>query len=49
VLRERSHVREYVRQPEGDTIHLYYGAADTNIALAAGSVRALLEWLEQLD
>jgi predicted GH43/DUF377 family glycosyl hydrolase len=33
--------------PDGDTIHLYYGAADTSIALATGSVRALLGWLEQ--
>jgi predicted GH43/DUF377 family glycosyl hydrolase len=33
--------------PDGDTIHLYYGAADTSIALATGRVRALLEWLEQ--
>jgi len=33
--------------PDGDTIHLYYGAADTSIALATGSVRTLLEWLEQ--
>lgn len=33
--------------PDGDTIHLYYGAADTSIALATGSVRATLEWLEQ--
>jgi predicted GH43/DUF377 family glycosyl hydrolase len=33
--------------PDGDTIHLYYGAADTSIALATGSVRAILEWLEQ--
>jgi predicted GH43/DUF377 family glycosyl hydrolase len=33
--------------PDGDTIHLYYGAADTNIALATGSMRAMLEWLEQ--
>jgi predicted GH43/DUF377 family glycosyl hydrolase len=32
--------------PDGDTIHLYYGAADTSIAMATGSVRALLEWLE---
>jgi beta-1,2-mannobiose phosphorylase / 1,2-beta-oligomannan phosphorylase len=29
--------------PDGDTIHLYYGAADTSIALATGSVRAMLE------
>jgi predicted GH43/DUF377 family glycosyl hydrolase len=31
--------------PDGDTINLYYGAADSSIALATGSVRALLEWL----
>jgi predicted GH43/DUF377 family glycosyl hydrolase len=33
--------------PDGDTIRLYYGAADTSIALATGSIRAILEWLEQ--
>lgn len=33
--------------PDGDTLHLYYGAADSSIALATGSVRAILEWLEQ--
>jgi predicted GH43/DUF377 family glycosyl hydrolase len=33
--------------PDGDTLHLYYGAADTSIALATGSVRTILEWLEQ--
>jgi predicted GH43/DUF377 family glycosyl hydrolase len=37
----------YALASDGDTIHLYYGAADTSIALATGSVRALLEWLEQ--
>ncbi len=37
----------YTLAPDGDTIHLYYGAADTSIALATGSVRALLEWPEQ--
>lgn len=37
----------YTIAPDGDTIHLYYGAADTSIALATGSVRAILEWLEQ--
>ena len=37
----------YTLAPDGDTIHLYYGAADTNIALATGSMRAILEWLEQ--
>jgi predicted GH43/DUF377 family glycosyl hydrolase len=37
----------YTLAPDGDTLHLYYGAADTSIALATGSVRAMLEWLEQ--
>jgi len=37
----------YTIAPDGDTIHLYYGAADTSIALATGSVRALLDWLGQ--
>jgi len=32
--------------PDGDTINLYYGAADTSIALATGSIRRLLSWLE---
>jgi predicted GH43/DUF377 family glycosyl hydrolase len=36
----------YTIAPDGDTIHLYYGAADTCIGLATGSLRALLEWLE---
>ncbi len=35
----------YTLGPDGDTLHLYYGAADTSIALATGSLRALLEWL----
>jgi predicted GH43/DUF377 family glycosyl hydrolase len=37
----------YTIAPDGDTIHLYYGAADTSIALASGSIRAILEWLER--
>jgi beta-1,2-mannobiose phosphorylase / 1,2-beta-oligomannan phosphorylase len=37
----------YTIASDGDTIHLYYGAADTSIALATGSLRAILEWLEQ--
>ena len=35
----------YTIAPDGDTINVYYGAADTSIALATGSVRAMLEWL----
>jgi predicted GH43/DUF377 family glycosyl hydrolase len=37
----------YTILPDGDTIHLYYGAADMNIALATGSIKELLEWLEK--
>ncbi|MCG2815829.1 MAG: glycosidase [Acidobacteriota bacterium] len=32
---------------DGDTLNLYYGAADTSIALATGSVRAMLKWLDE--
>ena len=31
---------------DGDTISLYYGAADSCIALATGSIRGLLSWLD---
>lgn len=31
---------------DGDTIHLYYGAADSCTAMATGSIRALLAWLD---
>lgn len=31
---------------DGDTINIYYGAADTCIALATGSIKEMLEWLE---
>jgi predicted GH43/DUF377 family glycosyl hydrolase len=37
----------YTLGPDGDTLNLYYGAADTSIALATGSVRELLGWLER--
>jgi predicted GH43/DUF377 family glycosyl hydrolase len=32
---------------DGDTLHLYYGAADKSIAMATGSIRAILEWLDR--
>lgn len=35
----------YTIAPDGDTLNLYYGGADSCIALATGSVRALLDWL----
>ena len=36
----------YALGPDGDAIRLYYGAADTSIALATASVRSLIEWLQ---
>jgi len=37
----------YTIGSDGDTISLYYGTADTSIALATGSLRILLDWLDQ--
>ncbi len=37
----------YTIGEDGDTIRLYYGAADTTIALATGSISAMLGWLEE--
>jgi predicted GH43/DUF377 family glycosyl hydrolase len=31
---------------DGDTVYLYYGAADSSMALATGSIRGLLSWLD---
>ncbi len=31
---------------DGDTINVYYGAADSSIALATGSIRSILAWLD---
>lgn len=36
----------YTIAADGDTLNLYYGAADTSIGLATASLRELLEWLE---
>jgi predicted GH43/DUF377 family glycosyl hydrolase len=36
----------YTVAADGDTINLYYGAADSSIALAHGSIRSLLSWLD---
>lgn len=37
----------YTVGSDGDTINLYYGAADTSIALATSSIKQMLEWLDQ--
>lgn len=36
----------YTIGDDGDSINLYYGAADTCLALATGSIRQLLDWLD---
>jgi predicted GH43/DUF377 family glycosyl hydrolase len=33
--------------PDGDTLRLYYGGADTCMALATGSIREMMTWLEK--
>jgi predicted GH43/DUF377 family glycosyl hydrolase len=33
--------------PDGDTVNLYYGAADSSVALATGSIKTMLAWLEK--
>jgi len=37
----------YTIGPDGDTINIYYGAADTCIALASSSINEMLKWLEE--
>lgn len=37
----------YTIAADGDTINIYYGAADTAIAMATGSIQAMLAWLDQ--
>ncbi|HMN24136.1 MAG: glycosidase [Ignavibacteriaceae bacterium] len=37
----------YTIAPDGDTINIYYGAADTCIALATASIKEMLNWLDQ--
>jgi len=37
----------YTILEDGDTVHLYYGAADTSICLAIGSIKEMLDWLEK--
>ena len=35
----------YTVAPDGDTLNVYYGAADTCVALATASIRELIRWL----
>ncbi|MFZ1683879.1 MAG: glycosidase, partial [Candidatus Zixiibacteriota bacterium] len=36
----------YTILPDGDTVHFYYGAADTSICLAVSSINQMLKWLD---
>jgi predicted GH43/DUF377 family glycosyl hydrolase len=37
----------YTIGPDGDSLKVYYGAADTSIALATASIREMLAWLDE--
>jgi predicted GH43/DUF377 family glycosyl hydrolase len=37
----------YTRDADGDGINLYYGAAETSVALAKGSITSILSWLDR--
>jgi predicted GH43/DUF377 family glycosyl hydrolase len=37
----------YVLNEDGDTLYIYYGAADTSICLATASIKELLGWLKK--
>lgn len=37
----------YTIGDDGDAVNLYYGAADTSLALATGSIREILAWLDR--
>jgi len=37
----------YTLGDDGDSVNLYYGAADTSIALATGSIKQMLDWLDR--
>lgn len=37
----------YTVGADGDTINVYYGAADTSICLATGSIKQMLNWLDR--
>lgn len=37
----------YVIGDDGDTLRVYYGAADSTICLATGSIRHMIDWLDR--
>ena len=46
---ELLHRHKITISPDGDTINLYYRAADTSIAAATGSIKELLTWLDEYN
>jgi predicted GH43/DUF377 family glycosyl hydrolase len=36
----------YTIAPDGDTLNLYYGAADSTVCLATGSIEMIMKWLK---
>jgi predicted GH43/DUF377 family glycosyl hydrolase len=39
----------YTLAPDGDTLRIYYGAADTCIGMATGSIQQMLRWLDEQE
>ena len=37
----------YTVRPDGNTLYIYYGCADTSIGLATADINEILEWLKQ--
>ena len=37
----------YTILPDGDSMHIYYGAADTSICVATASIKEMLAWLDR--
>ncbi|MHC4798522.1 MAG: glycoside hydrolase family 130 protein, partial [Planctomycetota bacterium] len=37
----------YTIEDDGDTLNVYYGAADSSICIATGSIRQMLEWMKE--
>lgn len=37
----------YTIADDGDTLNIYYGAADSSVALARGSIKQMLSWLDE--
>jgi len=47
--KELFHRHKITIPPDGETINLFYGAADTSIAVATGGIKELLTWLDEYN